>query len=585
MSEPMQTFGTRNRAVAIGVSTAILATLAATLPPPAAASPGQNILVSVSSAGTQGNGTSGLGVTSADGSVVAFSSTATNLVPGDTNAGSGDVRPADIFVRDRTAGTTTRVNVSTTGAEANGFSGAPAISADGTIVVFDSNADTLVPGDTNGRNDVFLHDRSLGTTTRISVGIAGAESDGHSGQPDISADGTLVAFYSRATNLVAGTDANGAAADIFVLDRTTGATSRVSRSSAGVQGNENSLDPALSADGNVVAFESDATNLVAGDTNQTTDVFVHDRASGTTSRVSVDSAGGQSANVSPDPFDAGNYEPDIDGDGDVVSFISDATNLVPDDRNDRLDVFVHDRADRTTKRVSVSGTGAEADNASFRHSIDDSGTRVVFSSTASNLVPGDTNSAPDVFLHDLATGAVTRENVTSDGGQVAFGAANPHISPDGGFVAFDAGRPYVPGDVNGVGDVYLHQLPGTSEATTTTTATAATSTTTSTSSPYPDTRLSRQSGTPGTRFAARTSGVDPGKQYTLFFADAARLANGACHQVGTKAGDPVLSGPDGTIAFTAGTVPVNASAGSGQVCFALKNNRANHSDAATFYVF
>ena len=195
----------------------------------------------------------------ADGRFVAFGSDATNLVTGDTNAVS------DAFVYDRVTGTTERVSVSSAGAEANGTSFAPAISADGRFVAFPSEATNLVPGDTNGVTDVFVRDRLTGTTERVSVSSAGAEANGTSFAPAISADGRFVAFPSEATNLVPG-DTNGAT-DVFVRDRLTATTDRVSVDSAGAQANDRSDFPAISADGSVVAFVSTATNLVPDDTN------------------------------------------------------------------------------------------------------------------------------------------------------------------------------------------------------------------------------------------------------------------------------------------------------------------------------
>src|SRR5205823_5466864 len=212
------------------------------------------------------------------------------------------------------------------GAEANGTSFAPAISADGRFVAFPSEATNLVPGDTNGVTDVFVRDRRTGTTERVSVSSAGAEANGTSFTPAISADGRFVAFSSDATNLV-GRDTNGAV-DVFVNDRMTGMTERVSVDSTGAQANAASIEqfcPALSGDGRFVAFESDATNLVPGDTNGVADVFVHDRLTATTERVSVDSAGAQANDKSDFPA--------ISADGSVVAFVSTASNLVPDDTN------------------------------------------------------------------------------------------------------------------------------------------------------------------------------------------------------------------------------------------------------------
>src|SRR5437762_932588 len=200
-----------------------------------------------------------------------------------------------LWGRSAGAQTTVRVSVASGGTEGDDASLGSALSADGRFVAFDSAATDLVAGDTNGVSDVFVHDRQTGTIERVSVASGGAQGDGSSGligfafPPALSAAGRFVAFVSAATNLVTG-DTNGAA-DVFVRDRQTGTTERVSVASGGTQGNAASWGLALSADGRFVAFQSDATNLVAGDTNGATDVFVRDRQTGMTERVSVASGG------------------------------------------------------------------------------------------------------------------------------------------------------------------------------------------------------------------------------------------------------------------------------------------------------
>jgi Tol biopolymer transport system component len=198
-------------------------------------------------------------------------------VPGDTNAA------ADVFVRDRQTGTTTRVSKNTTGGQAANPSYSPSISSDGRYVAFDSSTD-LVPGDTNGMRDIFVRDRTAGVISRISKSSAGEQGDYPSYSQSISSDGRYVAFYSYATNLVAGdTNGNG---DIFVRDRQNNTTRLVSKSTAGVQGDGESSSPVVSANGRYVAFVSEAANLVTGDTNGNEDIFIRDRQTGTTTLVS-----------------------------------------------------------------------------------------------------------------------------------------------------------------------------------------------------------------------------------------------------------------------------------------------------------
>jgi len=288
---------------------------------------------------------------------------------------------------------TTRVSEASGGAEGNGISVGASISADGRYVAFQSNATNLVAGDTNAMSDVFVHDRVTGVTERVSVATGGGQGDGISTPGSISADGRYVAFSSLATNLVSG-DTNSRT-DVFVHDRVTGATERVSVATGGVQGNHHSLNPSISADGRYVAFWSWATNLVAGDTNGGFDVFVHDRATGITERVSVATGGGQGQGFSQ------SFTHSISADGRYVAFQSNATNLVPVDTNGAPDVFVRDRLTGTTERVSVAGGGSQGNGYSQQASISADGRYVAFNSDATNLVAGDTNDYFDVFVRGL----------------------------------------------------------------------------------------------------------------------------------------------------------------------------------------
>jgi hypothetical protein len=281
---------------------------------------------------------------------VAFESPATNLVAGDTNASS------DIFVRDRVSGTTERVSIDSNGVEGNSGSNNPSISANGRFVAFWSGASNLVAGDTNSSFDVFVHDRQSGTTERLSVDSVGLQGNDDSFSPSISADGRFAAFYSNATNLVAG-DTNGQP-DVFVRDRVNGTTELVSVATNGTAANSYSHYPAISADGRFVAFHSNASNLVLGDTNGAIDVFVHDRQLGTTERVSVDTYGAQANSLY-------SYSASISADGRFVAFWSDAWNLVANDTNGSWDVFVRDRGPLTPNTYCTSGTTSNGCSASI----------------------------------------------------------------------------------------------------------------------------------------------------------------------------------------------------------------------------
>ena len=413
---------------------------------PAGAGPGSTTRVSTATGSGQANGRSFVPAMSADGRFVAFYSDASNLVTGDTNGAR------DVFVRDLQMSETTRVSVSSAGAEANGDSFAPAISADGRYVAFASAASNLVDRDTNDANDVFIRDRQTNTTTRVSVGVDGAQANGGSDQPSLSGDGRLVAFTSAASNIVGG-DVN-TNRDAFVYDRQTGTAVNVSMGLNGTQADLDSFTPQLSANGRFVAFTSFADNLIDLDENEGSDVFVRDLQANTTTRVSEYT---------------GHYEgegdslrPSISADGRYVAFDSDDWNLVWGDTNDVFDVFVNDRETTVTTRVSVDDAGTQAEGASNRPSISADGRYVAYSSEASNLVSGDTNGATDVFVYDRRSGATKRASVAGGGDQGDADSLRPALDAGGRLVAFESDASNLaPGDSNHFTDVFLYDPLGT----------------------------------------------------------------------------------------------------------------------------
>ena len=398
--------------------------------------------VSVDSGGAEGNDNSFEPTLSADSRFAAFFSFASNLVPNDTNG------IEDIFVHDRTTGATTRVSVDSAGVEANGGSSNPSLSADGRFVAFESNASNLVANDTNVRLDIFVHDRQTGETTRVSLGPAGLQSNGNSFDTAISADGRFVAFQSFASNLVAN-DTNNQA-DVFVHDRQSGETTRVSLADGGAEANSGSSLGGISADDRLVTFRSDATNLVANDTNNTFDIFVRDRQANTTTRVSLSTAGVEANGSSNDS--------DISADGRFVAFQSSATNLVANDTNNDNDIFVRDLQTNTTTRVSVDSNGVESLDSAGSPSISADGRFVAFHSEASNLVADDTNGNLDVFVHDRLTGSTTRVSLDSNGAQANESSSNAVISADGLAVIFSSlASNLVPNDNNSSRDIFVNQ--------------------------------------------------------------------------------------------------------------------------------
>jgi Tol biopolymer transport system component len=363
---------------------------------------------------------------SADGRYVAFWSSASDLVAGDTN------RVADVFVRDRRTGETTRVSVDSAGVEGNNISRNPSLSADGRYVAFESFATNLVDEDTLGHWDVFVHDLQTRATTRISRARYGREAESDSLNPSISADGRFVAFDSLASNLV-NRDWN-IYRDVFVHDRSDGYITKASMETNGFESNGHSQRPSISADGRFVAFESEASNLALWpDTNRATDVFVHNRETRHTNRVSVSSANLEG--------DSASWRPSISADGRYVVYTSGATNLVPGDSPPGglvdIDVFMFDRETRKTTQVNLAPDGrSTAWSSAHRPAISADGRFVAFQSAEDDLVPGDANGSWDVFVRDVVTKSTTRVSVDSAGAEANRDSGLPAMSADGRHVAF-----------------------------------------------------------------------------------------------------------------------------------------------------
>ena len=406
--------------------------------------------VSVASDGTQANGDSGDPAMSSDGRYVAFWSVASNLVAGDTNG------YADIFVRDRQLGVTTRVSVASDGAQGDGISTRPAISGDGRYVTFASTASNLVSGDTNGVSDLFVHDRLTGATQRVSMAFDGSQANADSGESAMTADGRYIAFTSYASNLVAN-DTNGGW-DIFVFDQTTHATARVSVSSAGAEAmivGEGSYRPSISSDGRYVAFESGATNLVAAPNNGAIGAYVHDRSTGTTRCIS------------PDPVDplypCMGLAPAISSDGRYVAY---ATNTFDRLAGDPLvldyNIFVYDQTTAALTRASLTWrNAADAGGPSLLPAISADGSIVAFSSISGGLVDGDRNGGSDIFIRDMTNQITGRASLPSGSGE-SFGAGadaeRPALSGDGRRVAYaSAATTLVPADTNQAHDIFVSE--------------------------------------------------------------------------------------------------------------------------------
>ncbi|MBI5435269.1 MAG: PD40 domain-containing protein [Planctomycetes bacterium] len=345
---------------------------------------------------------------------------------------------------------TTREDVDPRGLQANGDAHGPAVSDDGRYFVFSSDASNLVAGDANGASDIFLRDRATGGTLRVSVATGGGEAHGASTLPSLSADGRIIGFSSAASDLVA-LDANGVP-DAFVHDAASGVTTRISVAPNGADADARSTGVFVSASGRWVGFSSRASNLIAaGDSNGVDDAYLRDLVLGTTVRVSVASSGVEG--------DGASLHAGLSDDGRFAVFQSLATNLVPLDTNGVEDAFVRDLVLGTTARVSVGSSFVEADARSFRPRISGDGRWITFLSAATNLVPSDTNGVDDAFLHELATGALVRVSVGSNGEQANAASLRCAVSRDGRFVAFDGpASTLVQDDVDGASDVFVRDL-------------------------------------------------------------------------------------------------------------------------------
>ncbi len=388
-------------------------------------------LVSVNMSGTaSGSSWSASPRISADGRFVVFTSSADDLVTVDSNG------QTDVFIRDLQRATTSLVSINKAGADSgNGVSQSPVISADGRFVVFRSNADDLVPMDADGRYDVFVRDLQKGTTTLVSINQEGTGSgNGNSDYPVISADGRFVVFSSDSDDLVS-IDSNGKW-DIFVRDLQKGMTTLVSVNRDGIDSANAGAayySPVISANGRYVAFSSGSDDLVTVDSNGQWDVFVRDLQNGTTTLLSVNQDGVDSANA-----DSGN--PVISADGRFVVFTSSADDLVSRDGNSTQDVFIRDLQRATTSLVSINKAGADSGNdSSYYGSISTDGRFVAFTSNAGDLVSRDTNNQWDVFVRDLHSGTTSLVSINKDGsdsGNARLSVVPPAISADGRFVTF-----------------------------------------------------------------------------------------------------------------------------------------------------
>jgi Tol biopolymer transport system component len=400
-------------------------------PPDSEPAIGEIVRVNVASNGDQASGPIGSERydVSLDGRYVAFDSSASNLTSDDTNGAS------DVFVHDVHTGVTTRVSVVSNGDQADGDSRSGSISADGRYVAFHSSASNLVPDDTNGKSDVFVHDRVAGTTSRISVGSDGVQVDRSSFEPSISADGTRIAYMSS----------DSAEPDryaVFIHETTTGMTELAS-SNGDPDATSDSVLPSISADGRHVAWLEEAgTELLPGDNELSTEVLLKDTLTGELTAARPAAVG--EMHLVSNPF--------LSADGRYVSFALAESGVTG--RTVR-----YDRQTGTTTELSVDPSGGQGDLQSEGGELSGDGNFVAFWSRATNLVAGDTNGLTDIFVRDVGSGTTRRASVTAGGGEANGHSYDPQMSADGRYALFlsDASN-LVAGDTNGVGDLFLVRL-------------------------------------------------------------------------------------------------------------------------------
>ena len=413
--------------------------------PPNASGPIQRL--SVDATGLQGNSDSEYAAWSPDGTQVAFESWADNLVAGDTN------NYPDVFVKTLATGAIQRISTNSSALQADGQSACAVWSPDGTQVAFRSEATNLVGADSNTAADIFVKTLATGSIQRISTDSIGTQSNSSSSCPAWSPDGGRIAFASNASNLVSG-DTNGNQ-DIFVKTLATGSVERISTDAASAQANAASYDPQWSPDSTRIVFDSYASNLVPGDTNSNSkeddDIFVKTLATGAIQRINTDSAGMQA--------DGSSYSQVWSPDGASIAFSSDATNLVPGDTNNHTDVFVKTLATGAIQRISTDASGTQANGDTYAPAWSPDSARVAFRAEGSNLVPADTNNSTDVLVKTLANGAVQRVSTDASGAQANGSSYDPAWAPDGNHVAFHSNASnLLPDDTNGVADVFVKTL-------------------------------------------------------------------------------------------------------------------------------
>nr|BFD89167.1 PD40 domain-containing protein [Kitasatospora sp. Xyl93] len=451
------------RTAAVLAATAVAAVAAVAAPPAAEARPpkGDTARVSEGFKGEQPNGPSTALGLSEDGRAALFTSTATNLLPGPATPGAPD--SGEVYVRDLRNGHLERISVADDGSRLDAPTTDAAISGDGRFVAFSTAATNVLPGQPKHAGDVFVRDRWTGRTELVSAGTLPSTDDQSirdATSPSLSRDGRYVAYASTRTDLAPGVKRGKS--NIYVTDRWTGTTRLVTAGTEGEGADNHSFTPTISADGATVGFASRAGNLLPGTPAADADApaltgpryrpyYVWKASTGTITGASLDAAGelvgvAHDGRISPD----GRY---------AVYGVPAVGGLPGPSHGDRLDVYVHELATGTLTKANTDlpGTTAKWSATSGVMTADDRW--VYFDSAADSLVPGDTNDTSDVFRRDLWTGRVERVSLTRDGGQSTASSYGPVVDATGDTVLFtaDDGN-LVPGDADTFLDVFRRRL-------------------------------------------------------------------------------------------------------------------------------
>nr|WP_243687076.1 hypothetical protein [Methanobacterium formicicum] len=374
--------------------------------------------------GIGGNGESYYSDISEDGNIITFRSSATDLIPGITTTGQ------QIFTYDRTTQTTTLITTGTSGTGGNGDSSNPSISGNGNIITFYSSATNLLPGITTTGQQIFTYDRTTQTTTLITSGSSGIGGNHASTWPSISGDGNIITFQSWATDLIPGITTDSY--QIFAYDRTTQTTTLITTGTSGTGGNDGSFHPSISGNGNVIAFQSAASDLIPGVTiTGNFQLFAYDRTTQTTTHITKDGSGSG----------VGGYSDYValSNDGNIIVFYSYANDLIPGiTTNGYPQIFAYNRNTQSNSLITRGSLGTGGNGESTTPSIDGNGNLITFSSSATDLIPGITTIGQQIFTYDRTTQTTTLITTGTSGTGGNNLSIRPVISNQGNVITFES---------------------------------------------------------------------------------------------------------------------------------------------------